>query len=123
TPSPRAGSSAQSSSSSSGGGVATSIQATCDAKDGQALISVNFAARAQAGNLSRVRLIDNGAVADDSGPLSQPSYQRIATIKAPFGEKHTLQAMSDIAGGAANAANVSSSIQCSAPPPPPGPRL
>ena len=104
--------------------IATSIQASCDVSGAKAQISINFAATVQGGGaLTRVRLLDNGVVAHDSGPINQPAYKQIVTFKVPFGERHTFQVVTDAPGGTSNAANVSSSVECAAPALPPGPRL
>ena len=104
--------------------IATSLQASCDVSSARAQIRVNFAATVQGGgNLTRVRLLDNGSVVHDSGPINQPAYRQIATFKVRYGERHTYQLVTDAPGGTLNAANVSSSIECAAPALPPGPRL
>jgi hypothetical protein len=102
--------------------VSTSVQTSCDTSGDQAAIKVNYSATARGGNITRVQLVDNGKVVDDSGPINQGAYQHIVTIKAPFGELHTYQVKVE-APGATGAAQVSSSVQCAPPPPPPGPHL
>ena len=100
------------------------MQATCDTAGDRALITVMYSARARAGgNLSRVRLLDNGRVADDSGPLNQPAYERIVTVRALYGEQHLFQVITESASVTFNAANPSSFIQCAAPVATPGPRV
>jgi hypothetical protein len=106
------------------GVVITSIQATCDTAGDRALISVTYSARAQGGgNLTRVRLLDNGRVADDSGPLNQPAYERIVSVRVLYGEQHLFQVITESAGVTLNAANARSLIQCTPPVATPGPRL
>jgi hypothetical protein len=116
-----AGAGSSSSSSASANQVAVRVEAVCRiGPDGTGELEVRYSASAQGEvNLARVRLMVNGREADDSGPLSQKEYRRIATLRGEAGERYTYQVVVQAPG--ALPPNVQGSIQCP-PPPTPGPR-
>jgi hypothetical protein len=85
-------------------------------------ITVNFSVRASnGGSLTRVRLIDNGAVRDDSGSMAQAEYRRIVTLRVPYGERHAFEL--EIESPHGRAGRSSSSVSCPGQPTAtPGPR-
>jgi hypothetical protein len=102
--------------------ISSQIGATCIPGGDMAEITVNFSVRASnGGSLTRVRLIDNGAVRDDSGSMAQAEYRRIVTLRVPYGERHAFEL--EIESPPGRAGRSSSSVSCPGQPTAtPGPR-
>ncbi len=95
------------------GRVRATIEATCRAGPGpsQAEITVRYSAQAEgSARLSRVRLLFDEKLAEDSGALSQKEYVRIATISAQPGSSHSYQVIAEAPGQPPN--SVRSFIAC-----------
>jgi len=102
--------------------VRASIEATCRVGSGQGEIVVRYGAAAEGSTLlSRVRLLIDEKVSEDSGSLSQREYRRIATLPVTPGTRHSYGVIAEAPG--APPASVRSIIQCPAAPTPAGPRL
>jgi hypothetical protein len=93
------------------GQVRASIEASCRSNALATEIEVRYSARAENGaRLSRVRLIVDGAVAEDSGPLNQTEFRKIATVTGEPGGRHSYQVTAEAPNSAP--ASVRSVIQC-----------
>ena len=102
--------------------VRASIEASCRVGAGQGEIVVRYGAVAEGSTLlSRVRLLIDEKVSEDSGVLSQKEYRRIATLPVAPGTRHSYGVIAEAPG--APPASVRSIIQCPAAPTPAGPRL
>lgn len=104
------------------GDVRVTFEAVCRIDfNGRGEIDIRYSARVEGtANLTRVRLIVNGVEVEDSGPISQKEFRRIATIPGQAGQSYTYQVVADAPG--AHSPRVQSIVQCPLPPTPSGPR-
>lgn len=100
----------------------SSISSSCRIVGGNAEIRVEYSVSALGSTqLSRVRLLQDGAEVEDSGPLEQRQFRRIATFKVEPGVRRTYRVAAEAPG--ATAGNVQSTVQCgTTASPTPGPR-
>ena len=105
------------------GQVGVSLEARCVVSQERAELIVTYGARAEGGaRLSRVKLLVNNQQIEDSGPLSQAEYRRVATIQAEAGRTYSYQVVAESPGLVAPAPR--SFVTCPQPPTPtPGPRF
>jgi hypothetical protein len=102
--------------------IRSSIQGTCRLTATGAQMEVTYSATAFGStSLSRVRLLQDGKEADDSGELDQRSFQRVKTLKAEPGEQHTFRVAAESPLGAGP--NAQTTVRCGTEPTTtPGPR-
>ena len=105
------------------GQVRASLEATCRVSQEKAELIVTYGARAEGGaRLSRVRLLLNNQTVEDTGPLSQAEYRRVATLAVAPGGTYVYQVLAESPGLVGPSAR--SSITCPGRPTPTlGPRL
>lgn len=103
-------------------GVRSVMQATCSTSLDGSQIKVTYSARAEGGTLlSRVRLLIDGRLREDSGPLSQKEFAWVATFPVQAGVEHIYQVVAEAPGSPP--ASVRSTVKCPGPPvSTPGPR-
>jgi hypothetical protein len=103
-------------------GIKTTISGSCRITSTGAVITVDYAATAVGSTvLTRVRLLQDGQEAEDSGPLQQEQYHRVATFDVQPGEGHTYRVVAESTTGPGP--NVQSTVRCPGQPTVrPGPR-
>jgi hypothetical protein len=103
--------------------VSVTFEASCRVDPaGKTEVEIRYTARTQGeAILSRVRLIVNGREFEDSGPLSQREYRRIATVPGQPGQTYVYQIVAEAEG--AQPPRFQSIVQCPQPPTPTGPRI
>jgi hypothetical protein len=94
--------------------VRASVEAVCRAGPFGAELEVRYGGRAEgAARLSRVRLFVDDRLREDSGPLDQESYLRIATFDVEAGSRHTYRVTAEAPGAAP--ASIGGAIGCPRP--------
>jgi hypothetical protein len=103
-------------------GIKTTISGSCRITASGAEITVDYSATAVGATLlTRVKLLQDGQDAEDSGPLQQPAYHRVATFQVEPGEGHTYRVVTESTTGPGP--NVQSTVRCAGQPTVrPGPR-
>ncbi len=102
--------------------LSSSIAGSCRITATGAEIRVEYTVMAfGSAQLQRVRLLQDGREVEDSGPLEQRRYVRVATFKVEPGDQHTYRIAAEAPG--ASQASVQSTVRCgTVPTPSPGPR-
>lgn len=100
----------------------SSISGSCRITATGAEIRVEYGATAVGSTqLTRVRLLQDGREIEDSGPLEQIRFTRVATLQVQPGEEHVYRVTAEALG--ARSGNVQSTVRCGRlPTPSPGPR-
>lgn len=92
-------------------GVQASISASCRSSGGSAEITVRYSISVVGeGRLTRVRLLDNGQVVDDTGPISETAVTRQKVLPGGGGASHTFQLWHEPA--AQSPTNTRSTVSC-----------
>lgn len=92
--------------------IISSITASCRLLLNAAEISIDYRASARGGVLTRVRLVQDGFVVEDSGNIAEPEWRRIETYPAGGGSTHVYQVQ--IEAGSLRSSSARNIVRCPA---------
>lgn len=93
--------------------ISYSLQTSCKLKEYGAEITLSYASTAQDGQLTRVRLLRDGRVEQDSGAIVETEWRDTVVLQVPGGARHVFQVVAE--SDSLRSESTRSIVRCPAP--------